>query len=99
MIHKEPMTSAIMMNGSAIRTGACLHWNENPRTSALPDICTVELYRRRMLWPLPRQGRRPLSPRPYNELDTLTAFAPRLRDSRATPVGRWSLVAAEAGFD
>jgi hypothetical protein len=31
-----------MMNGSAIRTGECLHWDENPRTSALRDICTAE---------------------------------------------------------
>jgi hypothetical protein len=29
------MTCAIMMNGSAIRTGACLDWDENPRTSPL----------------------------------------------------------------
>src|SRR5260221_6437847 len=29
------------MNGSAIRTGACFQWNENPRTSALRDICTA----------------------------------------------------------
>jgi hypothetical protein len=43
--------------------------------------------RQLFLWPLPRQGRRSRSPRPYNELDTLTAFAPRLWDSRATPVG------------
>src|SRR5260370_27783048 len=31
-----------MMNGSAIRTGACFHWNENPRTSALRDIFLKE---------------------------------------------------------
>jgi len=43
-----------MMNGSAIRTGACLHWNENPRTSALRDIGTADLYRRRMC--LERRG-------------------------------------------
>src|ERR1700682_59839 len=29
LIHKKPMTWAIMMNGSAIRTGASFHWNEN----------------------------------------------------------------------
>jgi hypothetical protein len=43
-----------MMNGSVIRTGACFHWNENPRTSALRDICTADLYRRRMC--LERRG-------------------------------------------
>src|SRR5258707_13346193 len=31
-----------MMNGSAIRTGACFHWNENPRTSAPRDIFQKE---------------------------------------------------------
>jgi predicted GNAT superfamily acetyltransferase len=38
-----------MMNGSAIRTGACFHWKENPRcdqVQALNNIAAVEL-----IWP------------------------------------------------
>ncbi|MDB5581621.1 MAG: hypothetical protein JWR80_6797 [Bradyrhizobium sp.] len=37
-----------MMNGSAIRTGACFHWNENLRcdqVQALNNIAAVELLR------------------------------------------------------
>jgi hypothetical protein len=33
ILQRVPTTRTIMMNGSAIRTGACLHWNENPPTS------------------------------------------------------------------
>jgi hypothetical protein len=35
ILQREPTTRTIIMNGSAIRTRAWLHWNENPPTSGV----------------------------------------------------------------